>query len=782
MAQTHNTWLSYLCFICLCYMGQTHALPSIDLSQHISGQSTQNQYLYNRDYHKGVEFKQVLAESKWQLPTKGVTNRGFSEKPSWMAFSLNNPTNKKQDLILEYVDASVESIDIYYREKGIEQPFKTINYTFEKPVSERNVSFYRPSFSLSVPEKSQLEIYVRIFQGDTFPMHCFTSLRIWQESDFYRSTNIEMLLLIILLCTEVFMGITAVFVYLSSRDNLFLYYAFFVFSAAGLFSGVSGLWGYFIMPNHYELWMVVFKINICQVAALLFIRRFLNLKSHSRLIDRGLLALAAVCMIGVISNLLGYPSISRASADCVAMSYILLIPIGFYAHKKGVKNALLFTASWVVFIIGMTLASLRLSGHINDTPLSEWMIYAGGFVEVILLCTIMVLRIRAMKKEKLVIQRKLDTALENAQDNNKIKDQFLNVFSHELRTPLNGIIGSLQLLEFTELSSEQKKQKGTATRSAKHLLRMVENILTFSELTSLKARSTLHSCDLKKNINNILSSFHHAAQLKSLTLTSEFSTAIPALLKLDWPNIQRILTYWLDNAIKFSHQGEITIKVECKADEQNHNYHLSFYAMDQGPGIKPEILKQIRQGFEQKEANTIRNIDGLGLGLANSIKIAELINAKCHVESTSEGTCYQLDLTCQLGTEEDIPKPQKNSDKIIVLAVDDNPINLMVLSNILRKNNMEVHEAKDGIEALEKSKQQLYHAIFMDCQMPNMDGYQATRCIRESDNMNHSTPIIAVTANAYESDKEHCLYVGMNDFVSKPIDQQTIMDAFKRWS
>ena len=782
MAKTNNTWLSFLCFICLCYMGKVQSLPSIDLSQHSSGQSTQNQYLYNRDYHKAVTFEQVLAENQWQRPTDGVTNRGFSEKPSWMAFSLNNPTNKKQDLILEYVDASVESIDIYYRKPNASQPFNTINYTFEKPVSERNVAFYRPSFSLTIAEQSQFEIYVRIFQGDTFPMHSFTSFRIWQESDFYRSTNIEMLLLIILLCTEIFMGITAVFVYLSSRDNLFLYYACFVFSAAGLFSGVSGLWGYFIMPYHYELWMVVLKINICQVAALLFIRRFLNLKAYSRLIDSSILALAAVCMIGIISNLLGYPSISRATADYVAVSYVLLIPIGIYAHKKGVKNALLFTASWVIFIIGMTLASLRLSGHINDTPLSEWMIYAGGFVEVILLCTIMVLRIKAMKKEKLVIQKKLDIALENAQDNNKIKDQFLNVFSHELRTPLNGIIGSLQLLEFTELSSEQKKQKGVATRSAKHLLRMVENILTFSELTSLKARSTLHSCDLKKNINNILSSFHHAAKLKRLTLTSEFSNSIPALLQLDWPNIQRILTYWLDNAIKFSHQGQITLKVECKADEHNHNYHLSFYAMDQGPGINPEILKQIRQGFAQKEANTIRNIDGLGLGLANSIKIAELINAKCQVQSTSKGTCYQLDLTCQLGKEEDLPKPQKSSDKIIVLAVDDNPINLMVLSNILRKHNMEVHEAKDGVEALEKTKTQLYHAIFMDCQMPNMDGYQATRCIRESDNINHSTPIIAVTANAYESDKEHCLYVGMNDFVSKPIDQQTIMDAFNRWS
>ena len=123
-----------------------------------------------------------------------------------------------------------------------------------------------------------------------------------------------------------------------------------------------------------------------------------------------------------------------------------------------------------------------------------------------------------------------------------------------------------------------------------------------------------------------------------------------------------------------------------------------------------------------------------------------------------------------------------SSDDHLVLAVDDNPINLMVLTQILTNNGLKVEEASDGIEALEMAKLKKYKVIFMDCQMPKMDGYEATRCIRESDNLNANTPIIAVTANAYDSDREHCLYVGMNDFISKPIDQTRIMTAFKRWS
>ena len=769
-------WLFSLCMLC----SESWALPTIDLSQHPSGGHTKDSYVYTREYSEHVPFEQVLRDKPWQHPKSGITNRGFSDKPSWMAFSLKNPTTQALELVLEYVDASAQSIDVYYRPFGSTQIFEHLHYGFDLPVSTRSVSFYRPAFSLNLPEKSQYEVYIRIFQGNEMTMHCFTSFRIWQQRDFYRSSNIEMVLLVALLCLELFMGLASVIVYFSTRDKLFLAYAFFVFSAAGLFAGLSGFWGYFISPQHYELWMVVFKINTCQIAALYFIRLFLNLKRHSLLLDGVIWLLIFVGFIGLITNLMGYPDISRSTADFIAIFYILLIPIGLYAHKKGVRNALLFTFSWVIFIIGMMLASMRLSGLMPDTFLTQWMIYIGGFSEVSLLATIMVMRIYSMEKEKIKIKKELDNALEDAQENNKVKDKFLGVFSHELRTPLNGILGSLQLLGFSNLSDEQKEHKDTASRSAKSLLRMVESILTFSELTSKKARTTLHDVNLYTNIHGMLNNFQHAAKIKNLILKSEISPNIPEHLKLDWPNIQRILAYWIDNAIKFSHQGEVAIKVECEKNQDE--YKLSFYVSDQGPGMKPETLIQISQGFEKKDSNTIKNIDGLGLGLANSIKISELIGAQCQVTSSNEhGTQYRLDLTCQKAEPKEAEQAAKFHGQVHVLAVDDNKINLMILTEILKKNGMIVDQAKNGQEALEKANTHSYHTIFMDCQMPVMDGYQATRCIRESDNLNCSTPIIAVTANAYDSDREHCLYVGMNDFVSKPISESAIMDAFNRW-
>ena len=778
LAWVLTPWLVWL----LTASMQASALPVIDLSLHSSAERTGDQYLYSRDYNETTPLSQVLADNPWQTPKPGITNRGFSDNSSWMGFALKNPSKKDMRLILEYVDASAQNIDIYYRKQGSQAAFEHIHYGFDLPVNTRSVSFYRPAFSLTMPKETIYEVYIRIFQGTEMTMHCFTSFRIWQEHDFYRYSHLEMLSLIILLSLEVFMGIAAVAIYYSTKDKLFLSYALFVFSAAGLFAGLSGLWGYFIMPNHYELWMVVLKINLCQIMSLLFIRRFLNVRQYSKNLDRSILALASLGVFGVVTNLIDHADISRMTADIIAMFFIFLIPVGLYAHKKGVKSALLFTFSWVIFIIGMGLASMRLSGLIADTYITQWMIYIGGFIEILLLASIMVLRLHNMEKEKTSIQKRLDIALADAQENNKIKDKFLGVFSHELRTPLNGILGSLQLLGFSSLSADQEKQKNTASRSAKHLLRMVENILTFSELTSKKARSALHDVNIHTNIEGILNSFQRNAQSKNLILQSNIQPNVPHTLKLDWPNIQKILTYWLDNAIKFSHKGVIRIDVDCEQLADKQEYNVTFRVIDQGPGMQADTVKQIQKGFDQNNINTIKNIEGLGLGLANSIQISELIHAQCNVVSSSQGTQYTLAIAAHKADELEEDASTISSDDHTVLAVDDNPINLMVLTQILTNNGLKVEEASDGIEALEMAKLKKYKVIFMDCQMPKMDGYEATRCIRESDNLNANTPIIAVTANAYDSDREHCLYVGMNDFISKPIDQTRIMTAFKRWS
>ncbi|WP_235869408.1 sensor domain-containing diguanylate cyclase [Veronia nyctiphanis] len=402
----------------------------IDLSHWKSGDSTIDKFQFIEDHTYKLAIDSIAESSDWISPESGVTNRGFSDYPSWITFDLNNPTDTDKKIVVEYVDASAETIDLYYRLKGSREDFNHEHFSYNAASEGRSVSFYRPAFSITVPANSNIEVFYRLFQGNVFPMHRFDTMRIWEEKAFYRTGNIELSLLMILLCTELSMGLATLIAYFSTRDRLFLYYTAFAFSAASLFASLSGIWGYFVMTEHYQLCMVVLQINICQITAILFVRKFLNIAEHLPKVNTFLLLVVAIDVIGVLLNLFGKPYLSRIIIDYTAIGYFILIPLGLYAHKKRVPHALLFSCSWLIFIVGMVLASLRYRGYIANTPLSEWLIYFGGFVEIFLLTTVLVLRFRHMQHEKLVIEREHRQHLVNAA---RVLEEKVNEQTQQLR-------------------------------------------------------------------------------------------------------------------------------------------------------------------------------------------------------------------------------------------------------------------------------------------------------------------------------------------------------------
>ncbi|MBW8182135.1 sensor domain-containing diguanylate cyclase [Shewanella nanhaiensis] len=399
----------------LLYTSTLHAASPevIEVSTHHQGQTTGDDYYYLVDKTNTLSLSDVIASSNWTKSEPNITNRGFTSASSWMKFTLKNSSQTNFNIILEYVESSVGSIDVYHRKLGSDEEFTHSNFTFSAPVETREVSFYRPAFELSLPYLESHEVYVRIFPGDEFPMHSFTAMRIWDQASFYLATHIELTFLVILLCTELFMGFATLLVFFISRDKMFLYYSIFAFSIASLFASLSGVWGYFFARENYQLWMVVFQISLSQIAAIWFVRCFLNIRQISKMIDNALLAAIAVSIVGVIVNLSGYPYYPRLIIDNIAFLYILLVPIGLFAWKKEVPHAGLFTFSWAVFILGMLTASLRLRGYLIDSFWLQWLIYLGGFIEAFLLTTIMVLRLRDMQHAKLKIELTHREHLEN---------------------------------------------------------------------------------------------------------------------------------------------------------------------------------------------------------------------------------------------------------------------------------------------------------------------------------------------------------------------------------
>ncbi len=381
-------------------------IKHINLSNSSDGQRTGNNYHYLPDPTQQLTLSDVYQADNWQDPIPDVTNRGFSPALTWMKFALDNSSEQTINLILEYVDPAVESIDIYHRRLNSDDKFSHINFGYSKPASSRAISFYRPAFPIEVPANSSSEVYLRIFAGNDFPMHSFTAMRIWKTESFYRTTQIEMSLIVMLIVTEILMGLATLIVFTISRDNLFLFYSLFAFAAAAMFTSTTGLWPYFIATDGYQLRTVVLHISLAHITAILFVRSFLNIRQYSVLLDSTLIAILGIAITGALLNILGFPYYSRIIIDYTAFAYVLLVPLGIYAWKKGIPHALLFTISWLVFIIGMLFASLRLRGYLQDSFQAQWMLYIGGFVEAFLLTTIMVLHLKDIQKDKSTIEAK----------------------------------------------------------------------------------------------------------------------------------------------------------------------------------------------------------------------------------------------------------------------------------------------------------------------------------------------------------------------------------------
>ena len=447
-------------FACMQSSVWANTVKSIDLVTHKDGNTTESNYYYLIDETQSLSLNDVLLSEEWQAAIPGINNRGFIATPSWMKFTLNNSSQNKINTILEYVDPAAVSIDLYHRPKGQNTDFTHENFTFNAPIKTRPVSFLRPAFPISTAANTTNEVYIRVSPGNSFPMHSFTSFNIWENNSFYRHTHKELALLAILLLTEIFMALLTIVLFFYTRDSLFLFYSIFAISAASLFASLSGVWSYFIATEHYEIWMVVLQINLCQIAAILFIRRFLETQKHFPLIDKLLLAVLFIDVIGVLLNILGSPYYSRIIIDFTAIGYVFLIPLGIAAHRKGVSHALLFTSSWIIFIVGMVLASMRLRGYIPDSFISEWLIYFGGLVEVILLLTIMVLRLIKLNNEKEIYEHQYRSVLQEtaSQLKGKVEEQTKELLKAknkaENEARIDMLTGLTNRRAFTEIANQ----------------------------------------------------------------------------------------------------------------------------------------------------------------------------------------------------------------------------------------------------------------------------------------------------------------------------------------
>jgi len=356
------------------------------------------------------------------------------------------------------------------------------------------------------------------------------------------------------------------------------------------------------------------------------------------------------------------------------------------------------------------------------------------------------------------------------------KSDFLAMMSHEMRTPLNGIIGMSGLLESKNLDDNQRECVEVIRRSGETLLAIIDDVLDFSKIEA--GRLTLESADFDpaRAILDAIQIVERSAVAKSLTLSTHLDPALPAMVSGDVMRLRQVLLNLLSNAIKFTSEGEIVVRGELRSAASD-GYELYFSVTDGGIGISEEQQARLFQPFSQANASTARMFGGTGLGLAICKRLAGLMGGNIGVESRpAQGSCFWFTIRVggaapeplRLVTQSGTTAPATG---FRLLLVEDNPINQRVARLVLDKLGYQVDVANNGFEALDAVDSVRYDLILMDCIMPEMDGFEATRRLRSAGGRAAEVPIIAMTANAFEDDRKACLAAGMNDFLSKPVRQ-----------
>ncbi|MCG8312380.1 MAG: response regulator [Pseudomonadales bacterium] len=592
------------------------------------------------------------------------------------------------------------------------------------------------------------------------------------------------------------MAVYNLFLGISINDKTYFFYvgyiiSFIVLQACLLGYSYQYLWPGFPQINNYA---IPNFILLAMAFTSLFSQSFLQTQLYSPICHRilHLITLCSICFV-LLNFFISYPLRVALAIWLSLFATIGILSAAVVVLRKGQRFARLYLVAWSILLIGAVTYGFYALGIFPGNFVTRHASQIGAAIEVILLSFALADRINRIKAEKRELEKRskailesknveLEKALALLRRSNNLKDEFLATISHELRTPMNGIEGSLQIVRQGVRDSDANQHLDAAFQSAHHMTQLVESLLEYSELQSGNWKANKQPFRLDQLIHKCTEGVvgEYSNSLIEFSVSGQFK--LNHYLIGDAERVEHMLFQLLDNAFKFTHQGKVALSVETTVEDNNVN--VSFAVSDTGIGIAEAKLDEIFESFRQADGSFSRQYGGLGIGLSLCKAMADGMGGELQVESKPNiGSNFVIHLSFDKGKaiEEQKHKKQRLANNPRILVVEDNPVNQMTLIAMVKKLGCRTEKADNGEEAVHLASNTEFDCILMDCQMPIMDGFEATKAIRLLENGNAHIPIIAVTANAMSGDRERCIKAGMSDYIKKPIKLDIIRDRLLHW-
>ena len=702
---------------------------------------------------------------------------GFTSDNYWLRLKLSNSDTFSKTYYLETARPITDFVNLYQISHGEIQYFKSGDNI---PFKEKQVSHRSSIFKLTLPSQEVQQIYIHLkSDGETINL----PLKLYSQSEFWLMNYKQQLFLGLFYGLLFLASIIYLFFFTSLKEKAFLYYGIYVFSIGLMQATLDGLMHEFIFPDggYINNRAVLITALITNFFLLKYCESFLRIDEHLKNFKKvfnifyGILATLGILLFISPSTLKTAYPLSNING---LFSLLLILTTIFTLRYKRIKIDPYFSFGILFLVIGLLgFVMNNLSLLPNNFYTLNSAKFGSGF-EVIFLSLSMTNLIKKLRLEK---EKSQEEALNKSEEISQLKSYFMSNMSHELRTPINAIMGIAENELETLKNNADRKPYEIIKNASLSLLSNVNDIIDFEKIENNQLELNNSKFNPSIKLKEISSNWETEANKKGLNYTFEMASNMPLNIYTDPIRFIQIINNVLANAVKFTEKGNILFKVTCLKQPDNL-YRFSFQISDTGIGINPEAKKSIFDSFSQMKLNHKRQFGGIGLGLTIVKHVVELFKGTIKIESElNKGTDVYIDLTLKSDVKERKTEIINIDSKtpVNILVVEDNKLNQMVMRKILStSSNISFAIANNGKEALEALKKDIYNLVLMDLQMPIMDGYEATEIIRSGE-LGYSLkniPIIAVTADALTETKKRVLELGMNDYMTKPVNKELLFE------